>query len=111
MSKTVKRGGCGQCPYDETTCYEMKKTGGICAYDGLFVEITFDECKYRKFPTNGDRIRNMTDERLAEFLSKVAFGCEYCDMKKECMYGSHAGDVEDNCEAAWLDWMKRVVDE
>lgn len=67
MSETVKRGGCGQCPYDETTCYEMKKTGGICAYDGLFVEITFDECKYRKFPTNGDRIRSMTDEQIEKW--------------------------------------------
>lgn len=110
MSKTVKRGGCGQCPYDETTCYEMKRTGGICAYDGLFVEITFDECKYRKFPTNGDRIRNKTDEALAKFLDKVSDGCDGCPNMRKCMY-EECEDPADACAEIWLKWLKQEADE
>ena len=39
----------------------------------------FQKCKYRKLPTNGDRIRSMTNEELARFISGKArgFGEEY----------------------------------
>ena len=54
--------------------------------------------------TNADRIRAMSDEELAEFMSKSS-GCgpewdkEYCNSKQRC---------GENC---WLDWMREEVDD
>ena len=44
--------------------------------------------------TNADRIRNMNDEELAEFLG--SHGCFDCT--KEC--------EEVHCDACWLEWLK-----
>lgn len=34
--------------------------------------------------TNGERIRSMTDEELAEFLNEVS-SCNYCPINKLCI--------------------------
>ena len=94
--KPVTTGGCGQCPYDETSCYEMKKTGGICAYDGVFTQITFAKCPYRLAPTNADRLRNMTDERLAQFLYETEVAPD---------------DKTKGHPDIWLEWLKEEVKE
>lgn len=47
--------------------------------------------------TNADRIRAMTDEELAEFLSE--YGCVDCT--KEC--------EEVHCDACWLEWLKEEI--
>lgn len=87
-----------------------------------------DNCKYRFFPvtrspcdncamsgdkysewtaqTNADRIRNMTDEELAMFLSHDAgwrWECETCKKpNRNKMKGS-------DCENCWLAWLKEEV--
>ena len=49
--------------------------------------------------TNAERIRNMTDEELAEFLGGK--GCVDC--KREC--------EEVHCESCWLEWLKQEAEE
>lgn len=52
--------------------------------------------------TNADRIRAMSDDELAKFLS------EYTD----CIcgvYTQECGTSEDTCIARWLEWLKEEV--
>lgn len=54
--------------------------------------------------TNADRIRNMTDEELAEFLSKTVDDIVSCDGCDEPIneYGSCSG----NCKNPYLKWLQ-----
>ena len=54
--------------------------------------------------TNADRIRNMTDEELAERLSRMAH-CLYCPVKCGIFY------TEEECKAKWLSWLRSQVEE
>ena len=62
-----------------TNCKYITKNGrcglkGSYAYrHGCFGE---DMCRCREPMTNADRIRAMSDEELAEFLSRIAYGRE-----------------------------------
>ena len=51
--------------------------------------------------TNADRIRNMSDEELAEFLAYNAY-CEECYVKKDdsCCY------PDGTCRQKHLEWLK-----
>lgn len=56
--------------------------------------------------TNGDRIRQMTDEELAEFMclvkDKLCFGCSF----------SHVDECEGiPCEEARKQWLQKEVSE
>lgn len=53
--------------------------------------------------TNGDRIRQMTDEDLADWLTD---GHDICDM---CQFGTCRPDYE--CEKGVLEWLKQEVKE
>ena len=52
--------------------------------------------------TNADKIRQMTDEELAEYLGTDLDGC----VGRKCV-------IDDNtdCQKCWLDWLKQEVDE
>ena len=50
--------------------------------------------------TNGDRIRGMTDEALAEYLSEV----HYCPTPSPC-------DPTKNCKDCWTKWLRSPVEE
>lgn len=54
-----------------------------------------------KLKTNADRIRNMSDEELAEFLAYNAY-CEECYVKKDdsCCY------PDGTCKQKHLEWLK-----
>ena len=59
--------------------------------------------------TNADRIRNMTDEELAEFLTGdvlTVVDCCDCD-EPENEYGSCIGD----CKKHYLKWLQAEVKE
>lgn len=45
--------------------------------------------------TNGDKIRAMTDEELAEYLSNV----HYCPTPSPC-------DPTKNCKDCWAEWLR-----
>ena len=55
--------------------------------------------------TNGDRIRAMTDEELAEFISRVEIG--------DCDYGKTFCDLCDinSCGECLLEWLKQPYKE
>ena len=75
---------CLKCKNNET---------GICNRCDMY----YDEFDPIETPpiTNADRIRAMTDEELAEYLSGIA----------ECNRGCRL-DCGDSCIGAWLDWLK-----
>lgn len=50
--------------------------------------------------TNGDAIRAMTDEELAEYLSEV----HYCPTPSPC------GPTK-NCKDCWTEWLRSPVEE
>lgn len=49
--------------------------------------------------TNGDKIRSMTDEELAQFLANNNFGCP---CQTDC-----PSDGDDFCDECWLYWLKK----
>lgn len=57
-------------------CNNLKSSVWTCPYAETG---EFQKCKYSKLPTNADRIRSMTNEELAKFISGKArgFGEEY----------------------------------
>lgn len=56
-----------------------------------------------KAKTNADRIREMTDEELAEKISIIA-NCVYCPIR--CgIFGTL-----DECKAMWLSWLRSPVE-
>ena len=84
---------------------KRKCTGANCPMQvGYVVPETYPEpekCRYATFPqTNADRIRNMTDEELAEYLSNV----HYCPTPSIC-------DPTKNCNDCWLKWLRSPVEE
>jgi hypothetical protein len=84
---------------------KRKCTGANCPMQvGYVVPETCPEpekCRYATFPqTNADRIRNMTDEELAEYLSNV----HYCPTPSIC-------DPTKNCNDCWLKWLRSPVEE
>jgi hypothetical protein len=62
----------------------------------------FDQCEHIA-PSNGDRIRAMSDEELAELLSKP--WCENHRFKEEC------ARFDTDCEACVLDWLCKPAEE
>ena len=63
---------------------------------------------YFKPMTNADRIRNMTDEELAEFLVRVNGA-----YAKDCMVGIEVCKYDDcadmDCEDCFLEWLQAEV--
>ena len=62
-----------------------------------------DMCNKKYFDpiTNADRIRSMTDEKLAAWLGVYCNGQTAQEVGKPCV--SDMG----SCEECWLDWLKR----
>jgi len=54
--------------------------------------------------TNADRIRNMTDEELAEKISIIS-NCVYCPIRCGIL-----GTLEE-CKAKWLSWLRSPVED
>lgn len=43
--------------------------------DGLITDVTMEITSHKTTTTNADRIRNMSDEELAEFMQKMEYNC------------------------------------
>ena len=54
--------------------------------------------------TNADRIRAMSDEELAEWVSYVSKGCDFI----RCPAG-HSVSCAKGCKLVWLDWLQSPV--
>ena len=51
--------------------------------------------------TNGDRLRAMSDEELAEMFDKLIQDCEYCPMLELCFL-----NCEKKCKVMYLNWLR-----
>lgn len=58
-------------------------------------------CEHYKCMTNGDRIRKMSDEELADFLCKVKSDYQWLD---------HEFPSEEESEE-WVEWLQSEVEE
>ena len=71
-------------------CYD----DGKCHYKG--------ECGHKAPLTNADRIRAMSDEKLAELIDRETDSC------------APTGDCERmsrDCKACWLEWLQQPAEE
>lgn len=106
--------GCGwwnpPTPYKED-CYwyreeqDMNTRIPYCTCKNQFPLNTCENCEdyhSRSKRTQGDRIRSMTDEDLADWFSI------YCCRNKT--YDAHC-DTFRNCKACWADWLQEEVKE
>lgn len=59
-----------------------------------------EKCATCKPLTNGDKIRAMSDNELAEYLSEV----HYCPTFSIC-------DATKNCYDCWAEWLRSPVEE
>ena len=94
-----------KCKYPNEVCANMTVLHGETYCDSVPCSLK-DEVKKH---TNADRIRNMSDEELAEFLTGDALNiinCCDCD-EPESEYGSCIGD----CKNPWLKWLKAEAKE
>ena len=83
-----------------TSCKNRIRLTGWVACDGCL----HNECLEDRYEpmTNADRIRNMTDEELAQLLSTGTFICE--GLKDICEYMP-------GCEVCRLAWLRSPVEE
>ena len=57
--------------------------------------------------TNADRIRNMTDEELAEYFYKASVNCNMC-----CPYsGGRCKSMYITCKDGILEWLGKEAEE
>lgn len=99
------------CPYCSTGGYVWYLEGSEyvakCTNCGhYFHEEDFPMCVLDSVPkpkTNGDRIRAMTDEELADWLGVYCNGQTVQEVGKPCISGMGS------CKECWLDWLKQEV--
>ena len=58
------------------------------------------------YPTNADRIRNMTDEELAKWIDN-----NMCVLGHGCPCEKCEQPYKRPCDGAWLEWLKQEVKE
>ena len=61
--------------------------------------------------TNADKIRSMTDEELAKFLSN-GFDCEGCELSyiEDIWNETHCNGKHNECWKNLLDWLKQPAE-
>ena len=69
-----------------------------CFQDALEAKWKLESQRKGKPKTNGDRIRAMTDEELAEFFKD--YTCPSYPIERCCGY----------CKGCWLEWLRSPVD-
>lgn len=69
----------------------------------------FDQCEHQT-PSNGDRIRAMSDEELAHF--KYGGGNPYCKEEEptDCKRSKWVNGLSP-CEQCYLDWLRQPAEE
>lgn len=95
-------------PYYEVKYREVGKKEYSIGYSSYslktvlgFIDEYF-EIVESKEQTNAERIRNMSDEELAEFMSENT-SCYYCKVQCEDRPNS---PTESSCNFRWLDWLQ-----
>lgn len=91
--------GCHKCKYGnnqptEYPCLECVHNRAVDNYEPM---------------TNADRIRNMTDEELAEYIYGVSEGIAECvECEEDCDFCEHEDEV---CKNRMLKWLQAEVKE
>lgn len=80
-----------------------------CSNHGKNISFLGDgwKCNYIPVPTNADRIRAMSDEELAEFLSSELK--EPCDCCQLAVFDGAC--TETLCDDAMMKWLQQPIDE
>lgn len=71
--------------------------------DGLITDVTMEITSSKFTTTNADRIRNMSDEELAEFLDIVGedgISSQYANLSCDCCY------EKTECSKCWKEWLQ-----
>ncbi len=76
-----------------------------CFQDALEAKWKLESQRKVKPKTNGDRIRAMADEELAERISRIVPHCVYCPIRCGIFC------TEEECKAKWLSWLRSPVEE
>lgn len=94
-----------------TNCKYITKNGrcglkGSYAYrHGCFGE---DMCRCREPMTNAQKIRAMSDEELATFISEIA---DECERNTECNQHCYGCDIEYCVRESCLKWLQQPAEE
>lgn len=79
---------------------------GYCEFTACIIPCTVRATIPEVKPiTNGDRIRAMSDEELADWLGVYCNGQTAQEVGKPCVSGMGS------CEECWLDWLKQDAKE
>ena len=81
-----------------------------CSNHGKNISFLGDgwKCNYIPVPTNADRIRAMSDEELATFISEIA---DECERNTECNQHCYGCDIEYCVRESCLKWLQQPTDE
>ena len=66
------------------------------------------DCNYFREMTNADRIRAMSDEELATFISEIA---DECERNTECNQHCYGCDIEYCMRESCLKWLQQPAEE
>ena len=75
---------------------EVKLACPVCGHDMVF-RIPASDVRFRV--TNADRIRSMSDEELANWITDI-------DPDNPCPPDNFCSCEKSNCMAGWLKWLK-----
>ena len=92
-----------------------KCTGMRCPmqYGYKIEECNQTDCPYRTEPiTNSDRIREMSDEELADYIVKIGWDCHFCEehlrLDNEPLMRDEKCD--EKCVRHCLEWLKQPAE-
>lgn len=110
LAKKGREAMSGICKYPESVCPHMTVLKGKSYCDATPCQLTGELPKQ----SNADRIRGMTDEELAKFLSRFS-ACNVCEQLDtrlgRCGADNHFVCVKEYAEAIIGDWLKQPVEE
>ena len=101
------RKNCETCKHDDAgyPSYPLKTPCNECVRKkGCDTPTEWEAAAHYKPDTHADRIRAMSDEELAEFLSEYQF----CDM---CDEGCDACTYHGECDKRLLEWLKQPAED
>ena len=111
MKKKVVCPNCGELMKDVSIGWKCKKCKGFISFlDGKFYDCV--EKQFAPPKTNADRIRAMTDGKLADHLCEIGWDCHLCSeherLDNEPLLRHEKCDEQ--CSKHCLEWLKQPAD-
>lgn len=110
LAKKGREAMMGNCKYPDSVCPHMTVLKGKSYCDAMPCQLTGELPEQ----SNADRIRGMTDEELAKFLSEFS-ACEVCEQFDKrldmCGADNHFVCLKVYAEAITGAWLKRPAEE